>query len=206
MSAEDTFLTIKGEASSLLKEKGSKFIGYASPLQDEPEAKMTLDRIKRKYHDATHNCWAYRVGGGVGVGEKIKGLSSDDGEPSGSAGAPMLSVIAGAELTNLIVIVTRYFGGTKLGVGGLIRAYGGCVKLLIDKATIIEQTIRKDVKLLIDYPLLTAVLRVASRFRANVRQDHEAGKASLTVSVRLSEIEKFKSELIDATGGGVQFK
>ena len=121
MSVVDTFLTIKGEASSLLKEKGSKFIGYASPAQDETEAKMTLDRIRKKQRDATHNCWAYRVG----IGDAVKGISSDDGEPSGSAGAPRLAVISGAELTNLIVIVPRYYGGRKLGFGGLLGLYGG---------------------------------------------------------------------------------
>ena len=202
MSVVDTFLTIKGDATSLLKEKGSKFIGYAFPVQDESEAKKTLERIRKKQHDATHNCWAYRIG----FSDSVKGISSDDGEPSGSAGAPMLALIAGAELTNLIVIVSRYFGGTKLGVGGLIRAYGGCVKLLIENATIIEQTIRKDITLLIDYPLLSAALRVASRFRAEVRQDHEDDQALLTVSVRLSETEKFRAELLDATGGAVFFK
>ncbi|TFB11067.1 YigZ family protein [Candidatus Marinimicrobia bacterium MT.SAG.2] len=206
MSEVDTFLTIKGDASSLLKEKGSKFIGSAFHVQDEQEAKMNLEKIKKKYHDATHNCWAYRVG----HGDKIIGLSGDDGEPSGSAGAPMLSVIEGAELTNLIVIVTRYFGGTKLGVGGLIRAYGGCVKLLIETAkgsgTIIEETIREDLTLLIDYPLLNNVLRVASRFKAEVRQDHEDGKALVTVSVRLSEVDKFRSAVVDASGGNVLFR
>ena len=202
MSEVDTFLTIKGDASSLLKEKGSKFIGSAFHVQDEQEAKMKLDTVKKKYHDATHNCWAYRVG----QGDKIIGLSSDDGEPSGSAGAPMLSVIEGAELTNLIVIVTRYYGGTKLGVGGLIRAYGGCVKLLIENATVIEQTITADVTLLVDYPLLNNVLRVASKFKAEVRQDHEDGKALVTVSVRLSEVDKFRSAVVDASGGNVLFR
>ncbi|TFB12684.1 YigZ family protein [Candidatus Marinimicrobia bacterium MT.SAG.4] len=202
MSEVDTFLTIKGDASSLLKGKGSKFIGYISPVQNEQEAKMKLDTVKKKYHDATHNCWAFRVG----QGDNIKGLSGDDGEPSGSAGAPMLSVITGADLTNLIVVVTRYFGGTKLGVGGLIRAYGGCVKLLIENATVIEQTITADVTLLVDYPLLSNVLRAASRFKAEVRQDHEEGKALVTVSVRLSEVDKFRSEIVDATGGSVLFR
>ena len=202
MSEVDTFLTIKGDASSLLKEKGSKFIGSAFHVQDEQEAKMKLDTVKKKYHDATHNCWAYRVG----QGDKIIGLSGDDGEPSGSAGAPMLSVIEGAELTNLIVIVTRYFGGTKLGVGGLIRAYGGCVKLLVENASINEETITVDVTLLVDYPQLSNVLRVASRFKAEVRQDHEDGKALVTVSVRLSEVDQFSSAVVDATGGGVSFR
>ena len=202
MSEVDTFLTIKGDANSLLKEKGSKFIGSAFHVQDEPSAKMKLDTVKKKYHDATHNCWAFRVG----QGDNIKGLSGDDGEPSGSAGAPMLSVITGADLTNLIVVVTRYFGGTKLGVGGLIRAYGGCVKLLIENATVIEQTITADVTLLVDYPLLSNVLRAASKFKAEVRQDHEEGKALVTVSVRLSEVDKFRSEIVDATGGSVLFR
>ena len=118
----------------------------------------------------------------------------------------MLSVITGAELTNLIVTVTRYFGGTKLGVGGLIRAYGGCVKLLIKNATVIEQTVTVDVTLLVDYPQLSNVLRVASRFKAEVRQDHEEGKALVTVSVRLSEVDQFSSAVVDATGGGVLFR
>lgn len=101
--------------------KGSKFIGALFPVNSEEAALNVLHTIRKKYHDATHNCYAWRVHPDL---EK----SSDDGEPSGSAGKPILQVLTGADLTNVLVVVTRYFGGTKLGVGGLVRAYGDCAK------------------------------------------------------------------------------
>lgn len=203
MSSEDTYLSIKSEASSLLKEKGSKFIGYAAPVESEENVNEALDLIRKKYHDATHNCWAYRIG----LGDEARERSSDDGEPSGSAGVPMLKVLEGAELTNILVIVTRYYGGKKLGVGGLARAYGGCVKLLIENTGVIENTITEAVALLIDYAYLNSVMRVAASFDAKIQQEeHENEKALLTLSVRRSVVGKLKKELIEATKGSVEFK
>ncbi len=97
MSEVDTFLTIKGNSDSLLKEKGSKFIGFATHISDENEIRSTLDIIRKEQHNATHHCYAYRIG----FGDNLRAISGDDGEPSGSAGAPMLAVLEGAKLTNI---------------------------------------------------------------------------------------------------------
>ena len=197
MSEVDTFLTIKGNSDSLLKEKGSKFIGFATHVNDESEIKTTLDVIRKELHDATHHCYAYRIG----FGDNIRALSSDDGEPSGSAGAPMLAVLEGASLTNILAVVTRYYGGTKLGVGGLARAYGGCVKELITDAEIVENIVRSKLEVLVDYNLLSAVLKTASAFKAEISQGYKGDKAFVQLSVRISELENLRSELIDATSG-----
>ena len=106
--------------------KGSKFIAAVIPVSDEEEAKAHLTAIRKKYHDATHNCYAWRI---HSVSEK----ASDDGEPSGSAGKPILQVLKGSRLTNTLVVVTRYFGGTKLGIGGLARAYSEAVSMALEK-------------------------------------------------------------------------
>lgn len=197
MSEVDTFLTIKGNSDSLLKEKGSKFIGFATHLNDENEIKTNLDIIRKKHHDATHHCYAYRIG----IGDKIRALSNDNEEPSGSAGAPMLAVLEGAGLTNILAIVTRYYGGTKLGVGGLARAYGGCVKELVKNAEIVEKILTSKIEVLVDYNLLSAVLKTASAFKAEITQGHKGDKAVVRLSVRSSELDNLRSEIVDATGG-----
>ena len=197
MSEVDIFLTIKGNSGSLLKEKGSKFVGFATHLNDENEINTILDRIRKKRHDATHHCYAYRIG----IGDKIRALSSDDGEPSGSAGAPMLAVLEGAGLTNILVVVTRYYRGIKLGVGGLARAYGGCVKELIINADIVERIVTSEIEVLVDYDLLNAVLKTASAFKAEITQGYKGDKAVVQLSVRSSDLNNLKSGIMDATGG-----
>ena len=197
MPEADSFLTIKGDSDSLLKEKGSKFIGFATRINDENEVKTNLDLIRKKSRDATHHCYAYRIG----FGDDIRAISSDDGEPSGSAGAPMLAVLEGAGLTNILAVVTRYYGGTKLGVGGLARAYGSCVKELINNAEIVEQIARAKLEVLVDYNLLSAVLKTASAFKAEISQGYKGDKAFVQLSVRNSELDNLRSELIDATHG-----
>ena len=197
MSEVDTFLTIKGNSDSLLKEKGSKFIGFATHVINESEIKTNLDSIRKELHDATHHCYEDRIG----FGDGIRAISGDDGEPSGSAGAPMLAVLEGAKLTNILAVVTRYYGGTKLGVGGLARAYGGCVRELINNAVIVEKIVRSKLEVLVEYNLLSAVMKTATAFKAEISQGHKGEKAFVQLSVRNSELENLRSELIDATSG-----
>ena len=122
------------------KISGSRFIADAAPAKSEEEARAFLEVVRSKYHDARHHCWAYRVGP---RGEAWR--SSDDGEPSGSAGVPILKQLEGHDVTDLVVVVTRYFGGTKLGVGGLVRAYGSAAKEALEEAKIQEVIVTERV-------------------------------------------------------------
>ena len=141
------FRTIKENTEAEIVEKKSKFIANLFYVESIEEAEAKLKEIKKKYFDAKHNCFAYRVM----LDDKIIERFSDDGEPSGTAGAPMLTVLSGNNLANVLVIVTRYFGGILLGTGGLIRAYTTSTKLALDKAEFEKKTIGLEVELQISY-------------------------------------------------------
>lgn len=150
-----SFLTLSGPGSAELRVRGSSFLGYAAPAETEAAAREVLAGRQRQYFDATHNCSAWRLRGGVQ-------RANDAGEPSGSAGAPILAAIEGAELFDCIVVVTRYFGGTKLGVGGLVRAYGEAAAAALAAAPKLEGV--QAVRLRVRYPYghTAAVMRVLS--------------------------------------------
>lgn len=131
------FKTIKKDVSAELVEKKSKFIADIFCVTSKEEADEKIKQVKRKYHDARHNCYAYRIITSDGIIEK----SSDDGEPSGTAGAPMLTILSKNNLANILVIVTRYFGGILLGTGGLVKAYSGACTLGLENAEIVEKDI-----------------------------------------------------------------
>ncbi len=142
------FKTIKNCSEIELIEKKSRFIASASPVETLEEAQVFIDNLKKKHYNATHNCFAYKIG--------LDGAltrCSDDGEPSGTAGTPILNVIEGEGLKNIVIVVTRYFGGTLLGTGGLIRAYGGAAKQAAVSAGIIEKKSFSVVKVAVEYGL-----------------------------------------------------
>ena len=130
---ENFFRTIKSDTTAEIKEKKSRFIGYARHVETREEALGFVEEIKKKHYDARHNCWAYVVGN---AGEDVR--SSDDGEPSGTAGKPIMEVINGRGLTNICVVVTRYFGGVLLGTGGLVRAYTQATDAALETAEYME--------------------------------------------------------------------
>ena len=138
-----SYLSIKKTESSLYKDKGSKFIGLVFPCSSIDEFKLELQKIKKEYHSARHFCYAFSFGV-----DKLSYRYSDDGEPSNSAGAPIYGQIKSFELSNIAIVVVRYFGGTKLGVSGLIKAYKTAAKMAINEATIIEidQTIEMKIR------------------------------------------------------------
>ena len=146
-------LTVKGEG--YYKDKGSKFIAVAYHVESEEEAKEALITVKKKYHDARHHCYAYRVNP-----ESEFSRSSDDGEPSGTAGKPILNQLLSFELYNVIVVVVRYFGGTKLGVSGLIMAYKSATRDAIQNSKTVKKYITRQVELSFEYPLVNEVMRV----------------------------------------------
>jgi len=150
----DEFITIKHPAQGLYKEKGSKFYGIIYPVKSEEEIKARLEEVKATYHDARHHCYAYRYGI-----EKEYIRMNDDGEPSSTAGKPIYGQIQSYELTNVLIVVVRYFGGTKLGTSGLIRAYKTAAEEAINKASIIKKVLQAKYMIEFDYSLMNDVMK-----------------------------------------------
>jgi len=157
MREMDTYRTIKDLSIGEYKEKGSRFIGYAQMITSREEFVAFLDRVKKEHHKARHHCWAYKCG----ILE-LEERNSDDGEPSGSAGKPILNQILSANLHQVGVVVVRYFGGTKLGVSGLIRSYKSAAKDAIELATIDDRKILNYYRIDFQYQLMNEVMQVAN--------------------------------------------
>lgn len=152
----DTYKTIAAASEEILfKEKNSKFFGYAFPVKSEEEIKEILDRLKKEHFSARHWCYAYQIGT-----EKIQYRANDDGEPNNSAGMPIYGQIQSFEVTNTLIVVVRYFGGVKLGVGGLISAYKTAAQMAMENAIIIEKTIDKHFIISFGYAHMNKVMRI----------------------------------------------
>jgi uncharacterized YigZ family protein len=153
---KDTYNTIENAVENILfKEKNSKFIGYAYPITSENEVKIHIENLKKEHFSARHWCYAYQIGT-----ETFKFRANDDGEPSNSAGMPIYGQIQSFEITNVLIVVVRYFGGVKLGVGGLISAYKTTAQLTLEEANIVEKTIDKHFKVTFDYKNMNKVMRI----------------------------------------------
>lgn len=153
---EDLYKTIEAPSKeTLFKEKGSKFFGYAFPVLTEEDVKKQLAILSKKHHSARHICYAYQLGV-----ENVKFRANDDGEPNNSAGLPIYGQIQSFEVTNVLVVSVRYFGGVKLGVGGLITAYKTSAQLALQQTVILEKTIDVQFKLIFNYDLMNAVQRI----------------------------------------------
>ena len=155
MMFDDTYNMLSAPGEGLYKEKGSKFIASAFTVMNEDEAKKGIAEIKKKYFDARHHCFAYMIGP-----DKSCFRSSDDGEPSGTAGKPILNQILSKDVTNVCVVVTRYFGGIKLGTSGLINAYKTAARDALDNATVVDKTVNEIYSLEFAYPLMNEVMRI----------------------------------------------
>lgn len=191
MTSTDEYLTVKGRGNEEIKVKGSRFIAAVVPVGSEEEAKALVARVSREHFNATHNCYAYRVGHGDGAIFRF----SDAGEPSGTAGRPILEVIESRGLTDVVMVVTRYFGGTKLGTGGLARAYRESAQAVLDKVETkkVFQTVEFSLKF--PYHLTKEVQRLLGKHGARVIGEKYGKKTSLTVRVRKSRTEGFREEL-----------
>lgn len=198
----EIYKIIQSPVTGEIKVKGSRFVENAVPVKSTEEADTELARISRKYHDATHNCFAYQIG----VGDAAIYRTSDAGEPAGTAGKPILQVIQGMELTNILVVVTRYFGGTKLGIGGLIKAYTEVTQKTLQKAKIVEVPILQRYYLKIDYTHLNQVMRDISAFGVRISDSDYGEYVQLQVDVPVGKIIDFQSALVNGTGGQVKFK
>ena len=151
----DTFYTLGGEAEALYKDKGSKFLAYGYPVTCEEEIKGRLDALRKRYYDATHHCYAWRLGP---KGESFRAV--DDGEPSSTAGRPILGQMLSREVTDALIVVVRYFGGTKLGVPGLIEAYRRSAALVLENAEIEQRTVDVQTTIRFSYLAMNDVMRI----------------------------------------------
>ncbi|HOT88627.1 MAG TPA: YigZ family protein [Bacteroidales bacterium] len=155
MLFEDEYKTIEAKVDGLFKDRGSKFLAFAYPVSTEKEAKEIINEIRKEYHDACHHCYAYRIGS-----DKLLYRTSDDGEPSGTAGKPIFNQILSKDLTNILIIVVRYFGGTLLGVPGLINAYKTSAINALSSAVIVSKTVNEVYELIYDYPVMNEVMKI----------------------------------------------
>jgi uncharacterized YigZ family protein len=151
----DSFLSIANESRGIYREKASKFIAIALPVSTEDEVKEKLDELRKTYHDANHHCYAYRLG----LGNQLYRMN-DDGEPSGSAGKPIYGQILSTGLSDILVVVVRYFGGTKLGIPGLIHAYKTSAREALDQAEIFEKVIVVQFRVSFDYVRMNEIMRI----------------------------------------------
>lgn len=178
------FKTIKENVSAEIVEKKSKFIANLFYVETREEAEGIIKDINKKYHDARHNCYAYRIYNESGIIEK----SSDDGEPSGTAGAPMLNILSKNNLANVLVIVTRYFGGILLGTGGLVKAYSSATALALEKTNIIEKNIAELYKIEIDYTDLNKFKYFANKNNINILKEEYLINIELQVALQNEKI------------------
>lgn len=198
MPPTDTYRTLTAAgAAEPPKTLGSRFLGLAHPAADDAAVAAVLADVRRREPQATHWCWAARLGVPEGTPR-----TSDDGEPSGSAGLPILREIDRRGLTDTLVVVTRYYGGTKLGTGGLARAYGEAAGAALDAATAGERVVRRRVTLAFAFADTSAAMRTVGRFDAVVAgQQHAADGTRLDLDVRASEADALATAFVDATAG-----
>jgi uncharacterized YigZ family protein len=182
---KDTYKTIsKPSEEVLFKDKNSKFFGYAYPVQNEEDIKTHLEALKKQHHSARHWCYAYQIGT-----ERIKYRANDDGEPSNSAGQPIYGQIQSFELTNVLVVVVRYFGGVKLGVGGLINAYRTGAQMAVEESNIIEKTINIDYLIRFDYKNMNKVMRIIKEKQLKIVNQTLELDCQIQISVRKKDSE-----------------
>ena len=183
----DSYHTIEKPVEDVIfKEMGSKFINYAYPVENENDIKLYLDNLYELHPDANHHCYAYILG--------IDGKNhraNDDGEPNGSAGLPIYNQILSSEITNVLIVSVRYFGGTKLGIPGLVKAYKYAAQVVIEEANIIERFVSKRVKLVFNYDQQGIVERNVDRIGGEIKEKNFTDKCMFTIAVRESKLDEF---------------
>ena len=185
----DEYFTISKPSEGLFKDRGSKFLAFAYPVSSEEEVKAKQEQLRSDYHDARHHCYAYMLG----VKKDIY-RANDDGEPSSTAGKPILGQIKSFELTNVLIVVIRYFGGTKLGVGGLINAYKTAAEEALKNAKIIKKTLYDYYELLFEYPQMNEIMRIMKEENIEQADQNFELTCSLTLALRKADVDKVLSK------------
>ena len=190
MTQEDTYKTITSLAEGIYTEKRSKFIAIAIPVRTLEEVKQHLETYQKKYYDARHVCYAYMLGH-----ERLNFRANDNGEPSGTAGKPILGQINSNELTDILIIVVRYFGGIKLGTSGLIIAYKAAAAEAISSATIIEKTVDDDITVAFEYPFMNDVMRIVKEEEPEILEQAYDMDCIMKLRIRRSMMPKMRARL-----------
>ena len=185
----DTYKTIAAPVEEVIfKEKSSKFLGYAFPVTSEEEIKAHLEAVKKAHFSARHWCYAWQLG----YGRHQRYRANDDGEPNNTAGIPIYGQIQSFELTNVLVIVVRYYGGIKLGVGGLVQAYKTTAQLTLQETEIEEKLITEELVINFDYPLMNKVMRIVKEQNLTVTAQHLTESCELHLAIRQSDYAKIE--------------
>ena len=180
-----------GASEGYITEQRSKFIAYALPVKTPEEVKEKIDAFRKQYYDARHVCWAYMLGA-----ERLQYRINDDGEPSSTAGKPILGVINSHGLTDVLIVVVRYFGGVKLGTSGLIAAYRAAASDAISNAKIIEKTVDEIFIIKFAYPFLNEVMKIVKEINPQILTQKLEMSCEMTLQIRRSEMEKLKNRLM----------
>ena len=189
---EDTYKTIVNSGSGFFKDRGSKFTGYAYPVENEAAVKEKIEALKKEHYGARHHCYAYQLG----FGQTSRYRANDDGEPNNSAGMPIYGQIRSHELTNVLIVVVRYFGGTKLGVPGLINAYRTAAAAALENTKIIIKVVTETLKIRFDYAQTGVVMGILNKQQWELSgQDFEQNSCIVLFKVRRNELSKAKKML-----------
>ncbi|WP_296383742.1 YigZ family protein [Winogradskyella sp.] len=199
MKPKDTYKTISKPAEGeLFKDKNSKFYGYVFPITNEEQVKTHLEALKKEHYSARHLCYAYQIGT-----ETIKYRANDDGEPNNSAGMPIYGQIQSYDVTNILIVVIRYYGGVKLGVGGLINAYRTGAQLALESAEIVEKTINRIFQLKFEYKNMSKVMRILKENQIEITNQTLELNCFLEISVRKSNSSKILELFTQFFGVGI---
>ena len=194
-SPTDFYYTIQQRERTSIKVRGSEFIATAIPVSSKDQALKELESLRSEFWDATHNCFAYRIGKGG-----LEFRTSDDGEPSGSAGKPILFVLHKYDVSDILMVITRYYGGTKLGVGGLARAYSDSTSAVLELCVKIPVYFTKDIKVLCIYEDVDIVRRIIDAYAINSDSEYRDA-VEFIARIPESQCETFMNEIISATSG-----
>lgn len=191
----DIFYTIRNRSEAIYREKMSRFLAFAVPVSSAEEARGVIKEYQNKYHDARHVCWAYMIGP-----ERTEYQLNDNGEPSGTAGKPILGQINSYNLTNIVIAVVRYFGGIKLGTSGLIVAYREAAKMAIEEAEIMECHDMSEITFTFPYMSMNSVMKIAKNNDVNVKHQQFDNSCVMTIEMRKDLYEEVKGRLLSIDG------
>jgi uncharacterized YigZ family protein len=186
--SKDSYLSIEAESRAVFRDKASKFLAVALPVTSEEEIKVQLEALRKVYYDANHHCYAYRLGL-----ENHANRANDDGEPAGSAGKPIYGQILSKELSDVLVVVIRYFGGTKLGIPGLINAYKTSAREALDQAVTIEKIVMTPLRVAFDYPMMNEIMRILKEDGIKITNQTSMERCEIDFQIRRSLTGKIEN-------------
>jgi uncharacterized YigZ family protein len=201
MLFSDTYLTIEHQTEALFKDKGSKFLAFAYPVENDQQIKEILNHLKKEHHTANHHCYAYRLGA-----DKLNIRANDDGEPNNTAGKPILGQIQSNDLTNILIVVVRYFGGTLLGVSGLINAYKNSAAEVIKVSAIIEKQILFNYTIQFYFEQLNDVMKLLKQLDCKITQQQFDNNCEISFSIRKANSEQCEEKLKKIEGLKLEYK